>query len=257
MSPPRRPRDDEPQTVALNSPFRDLRKLVGDRPLAASPAKPPSPPKSKRPRAISHGRPPESALEEGDDDSLFRDAVTGARPLPKLGPKWASPPPLPFPRPGAREDAEALAVLSDLVDGSGHFDLSDSDEHLEGAVVGLDDRVLRKLRSGEFAVQAHLDLHGLKLDEAKSAVRQFLMQALRSGHRCVLIVHGRGHHSPDRRSVLKDGLKSWLTRGELAQIVLGFSTARGCDGGNGASYVLLRRQRRPRKPFTTYDGAKR
>jgi len=254
MSPPRRPRDDEPQTVALNSPFRDLRKLVGDRPLAVKPA---SPPAAKSPRSVPHPPSSPTVVKDGDDDGLFLDAVAGARPLPKLGPKWVDPPRPPMPRPGAREDAEALAALSDLVGGNGHFDVSDSDEHLEGGVVGLDDRVMRKLRTGEFAVQAHLDLHGMKLDEAKPAVRQFLLQALRSGHRCVLIVHGRGHHSPDRRSVLKDELKSWLTRGELAQIVLAFSTARGCDGGNGASYVLLRRQRRPRKPYTTYDGAKR
>jgi DNA-nicking Smr family endonuclease len=148
-------------------------------------------------------------------------------------------------------------MLSDLVSGSGRFDVSDTDEHLEGAVNGLDSRLVRKLRAGEFAQQAHLDLHGMTAEEAKLAVRQFLLRALRAGHRCVLLIHGRGHNSPDRRSVLKESLKSWLTRGELAQIVLAFSTARACDGGAGATYVLLRRQRRPKRPFTTYEGAKR
>lgn len=159
-------------------------------------------------------------------------------------------------RPGERDEAEALAALSDLVAGNGRFDVSDTEEHLEGAVVGLDARLLRRLRSGEFAVQAHLDLHGFTADAAKEEVRGFLLRALRAGHRCVLVVHGRGHNSPDRRSVLKEGLRSWLTRGELAQIVLAFSTARGCDGGAGATYVLLRRQRRPRRPYATYDGSK-
>lgn len=252
MSRPPRSRDDEPRTVSLNAPFRDLAKLLGDRPRPApTPAKPPAP---APPPAPAKRSPP--ADEGGDDASLFLDAVEDAVPIRRDSAPWTAPPRPPAPKPGARDDAEALAVLSDLVAGNGHFDVSDTDEHLEGAVVGLDSRLLRRLRSGEFSVQAHLDLHGFTAEAAKEEVRGFLLRALRAGHRCVLVVHGRGHNSPDRRSVLKEGLRSWLTRGELAQIVLAFSTARGCDGGAGATYVLLRRQRRPRRPFATYDGTK-
>jgi hypothetical protein len=45
------------------------------------------------------------------------------------------------PRTVVDEDAEALAVLSDLVAGNGDFDISDSTEYVEGAVVGFDPRV--------------------------------------------------------------------------------------------------------------------
>ncbi len=245
MSRPRRPGGDDPPAISLNAPFRDLKKLVGERPSQR-----PAP----EPRRTAPNPPP---VEPEDDASLFRRAVDGAVPLPQGTWVRVPLPPVPAPRPGAREEAEALAMLSDLVSGNGRFDVSDTDEHLEGAVNGLDSRLVRKLRAGEFAQQAHLDLHGMTAEEAKLAVRQFLLRALRAGHRCVLLIHGRGHNSPDRRSVLKESLKGWLTRGELAQIVLAFSTARACDGGAGATYVLLRRQRRPKRPFTTYEGAKR
>ena len=76
------------------------------------------------------------------------------------------------------------------------------------------------------------------------------------GRRCVLIVHGRGRNSPDQRPVLKDAVKLWLTRGELGRRVLAFSTARSYDGGSGAMYVLLRRERRKKAPFRTLSGAK-
>ena len=72
-----------------------------------------------------------------------------------------------------------------------------------------------------------------------------LLEQLPGGHRCVLIVHGRGHNSKDHTPVLKERLKSWLARGAAARkVVLAFTTARPCDGGAGALYVLLRRDRR-------------
>ncbi len=147
-------------------------------------------------------------------------------------------------------------MLEGLIAGTTRFDVSETDEHVEGMVVGFDLRTLRKLRAGEFSYQAHVDLHGMTADEAKAAVRQFVVDSVRHGRRCVLVIHGRGLKSRDRRPVLKDGLKHWLTRGELGRVVLAFSTARACDGGNGAMYVLLRRERRAKRPFVTLEGAK-
>ena len=75
---------------------------------------------------------------------------------------------------------------------------------------GLDAEVLRKLRRGEFAVQGHIDLHGMTREEAKAAVDGFLRKARSAGKRCVLLVHGRGIHSKDQVPILKDALKHWL-----------------------------------------------
>jgi DNA-nicking Smr family endonuclease len=100
---------------------------------------------------------------------------------------------------------------------------------------------VRRLRDGAFALEAHLDLHGLDRHEAKSAVRDFIERARSEGRRCVLLVHGRGLGSKEGVPVLKERLREWLTRGGIGRKVLAFASARPCDGGTGALYVLLRR----------------
>lgn len=142
---------------------------------------------------------------------------------------------------GLDEDRAVQAYLRDLVDGVVPFDIADSDEYIEGAVQGLDRAVLRRLRRGEYSVQAHLDLHGMNREEARDAVARFVRSSLGRGLRCVLIVHGRGLHAKDQIPVLKEKLKAWLTRGAIGSAVLAFTTARPYDGGAGAVYVLLRR----------------
>jgi DNA-nicking Smr family endonuclease len=154
------------------------------------------------------------------------------------------------------EEAEALAMLSDLVEGAARFDISDTREYVEGAIVGLDPRVLRRLRRGDYAWQAHLDLHGMTAEAARDAVERFLGESVSAGRRCILIVHGRGHNSKDQVPVLKERLKIWLARGRAARAVLAFTSARPHDGGAGALYVLLRRDR-TRRPIQVIEGAKR
>jgi len=148
-----------------------------------------------------------------------------------------------------------MATLADLVSGEADFDITDTREYIEGTVVGLDPRLVRRLRRGDFARQAHLDLHGLVAEEAKVAVDRFLADAVRAGHRCLLIVHGRGLNSKDRTPVLKERLKAWLSHGRASRLVLAFATARPHDGGAGALYVLLRRDRK-RRPIRVTEGAK-
>lgn len=139
------------------------------------------------------------------------------------------------------DDAEVLAELADLCDdGGGAFDWADTDEHIEGIAEGLDRRLLKRLRAGDFAIQGHVDLHGLTRAEAKERVQKFLEDSRRAGHRTVLVVHGRGLHSKDHVPVLKQALKQWLERGPIARGVLAFTTARPADGGAGAVVLLLR-----------------
>ncbi len=143
--------------------------------------------------------------------------------------------------PRADEDAEVLAQLAELVAGEAPFDLSDSDEFIEGHLPSLDPQLVRKLGAGEISIQGHVDLHGLTREEARSALERFLLSSRQGGKHCVLVVHGRGLHSKDQIPVLKTSVQLWLTRGRLARWVLAFSTARAHDGGAGAVYVLLRR----------------
>ena len=139
------------------------------------------------------------------------------------------------------EDAEVLATLSDLIAGEGTFDICDSDEYVEGLAPGIDKRLLRRLKRGDFSVQAHLDLHGMVKDEARTAVKEFVRASRLVGRRCVIIVHGRGLRSPGREPVLKNALVKWLSRGNLGKQVLAFASTLPHDGGGGAVYVLLRR----------------
>jgi DNA-nicking Smr family endonuclease len=138
-------------------------------------------------------------------------------------------------------DLDAIQALEALVSGEAPFDLADSDEFIEGRVPGLDPAIVRRLRRGEFAVQGHIDLHGMTRDQAKGAVDAFLLAARRAGKRCVLLVHGRGIHSKDQVPILKDALRTWLATARFGRHVLAFATARPVDGGAGALYVLLRR----------------
>lgn len=139
-------------------------------------------------------------------------------------------------------DDEELVMrhLDELVHGKGHFDIADTDEYIEASVSGLDRRIVRKLRRGEFSIQAHLDLHGMTRDEARSEVAVFIERAYKSGKKCVLIVHGRGLGSDNHIPVLKEKLRAWLTRGAMGKKVLAYTSARPFDGGTGAVYVLLR-----------------
>ena len=140
------------------------------------------------------------------------------------------------------EDLEILAQLADLVSGYGHFDCYFSDEYIEGVVSGINPAILRKLRAGEFSYQDFLDLHGFDRLEARERVENFLRFSKEKGYRCVLIVHGRGIHSEENKPVLKNYIQSWLCKGRIGRMVLAFSSARPCDGGTGALYVLLRKR---------------
>jgi DNA-nicking Smr family endonuclease len=212
-------------------PFNDaFSKLRG---LAAPKAAPPRPPPAPAPEA-----PP---TRESPEEDLWANATTGVRPL-ERGPGTVGPPP-PRSAPDAfwHPDLDAVDELRALVSGDAPFDVADSDEFIEGRVSGVDHHLVRKLRRGEFAVQGHVDLHGMTREEAKRAVEAFLRASRSSGKRCVLVVHGRGLHSKDQLPVLKEALQSWLSTARFGRHVLAFATARPVDGGAGAIYVLLRR----------------
>jgi DNA-nicking Smr family endonuclease len=218
----------------FHTPFADLKIELPKtpepaRPTPASRAAQPATPPAERPSA---------------DEDLFATEMAGVARLPE-DPRGRlnAPEPSAAPRPSrrAQDEAEAYAQLADLVEGSGRFDIADTDEYIEGLAPGIDRRLLKKLRKGDYALQAHLDLHGLTSDEARREVERFLGAALLTGKRCVLIIHGRGLNSKEGIPVLKERLKSWLTRGKIARHVLAFATARPADGGAGAVYVLLRR----------------
>ena len=179
--------------------------------------------------------------EPDEDEALFREAVAGVARLAQTrrppAPVYRDPVPL------SQREREVIRELDALVSGEAPFDVRHSDEFMAGCVPGLDPRVLRQLRKGEFTPQADLDLHGSDAESARERVESFVVDAHARGLRCVRIVHGRGKRSPNGEAVLKPALPRWLSRGPARTIVLAYSSAPPTDGGTGATYVLLRRGR--------------
>jgi DNA-nicking Smr family endonuclease len=140
-----------------------------------------------------------------------------------------------------KQDKEVINTLNALIEGKARFDITCTGEYTEGHVVPLDPNVLKKLKNGEFTTRAYLDLHGHTKEEAHQAIRSFLVNAHAMGDRSLLIIHGRGLKS-STGPVLKEHVVKWLTSGSISHLVLAFCSARSCDGGTGALYVLLRKR---------------
>lgn len=255
-------RPPAPERV-FSSPFKDLKKMLSEREVSPSP--PAIKPTPATPPALVVGKRAQAAddLRQDlhdellDDESFLRRALEGVRPLNSNGNRRSR---IPLEPPVTHtivdEDAEVIAQLSDLVSGQAPFDITESDEYLEGYRVGLDPRLVSQLRLGEFAVQAHFDMHGMIQGAAKEALKEFIIASVRKGLRTVLVVHGRGLRSPGGHSVLKHASAGWLSHGAIGGHVLAFTSARPADGGAGATYVLLKREK-SRAPFDILQGAKR
>ncbi|MEG1831863.1 MAG: Smr/MutS family protein [Burkholderiaceae bacterium] len=168
----------------------------------------------------------------------FRQAIEqlgSVTPLPMRRRHWHHPPPpahLTRPRTSGDEAIEPDA-LSDDIDVDRWLE---TDEALAYHRPGLGPDIVRKLRRGYWNVQAEIDLHGLRVDEARGALSAFLREALKHGERCVRIVHGKGLGSKDRQPVLKRKVLAWLVQ---RKEVIAFVQARPADGGSGALIVLL------------------
>ncbi len=111
-------------------------------------------------------------------------------------------------------------------------------EYMEGKKRGVPSEILWKLRNGVFSVQASLNLRGYFVEEARLLFEDFLKSAINKGLSCVLIIHGRGLSSREK-PVLKEKVREWLERGPYRKYILAYASARPCDGGPGATYVLL------------------
>jgi DNA-nicking Smr family endonuclease len=141
---------------------------------------------------------------------------------------------------GQDEEQDALRVLGEFLR-DGNVDIEDTAEYIEGSVHPHGRLYLDDLRSGRFSVRAHLDLHGLSLPDARFVLEEFLLASLRRGFTCVRVIHGRGLHSHKHHSVLKENIQRWLCTRRMSRHVIAYTSARRCDGGGGAVYVLLRK----------------
>lgn len=171
-----------------------------------------------------------------EDATLFRNTVG---PIAPLQARDSRPPQrrVASPRALMREKDER-EVIDHLLDHPIDPTMLETGDELEYRQNGVQLLVMRKLRRGQYACQAELDLHGLTVQQARPRVAVFLEHARRQNLRCVRIIHGKGLRSRQQGPVLKGKVATWL---QHRSEVLAYCSARPVDGGTGALYVLMRR----------------
>ena len=170
------------------------------------------------------------------EKDLFQRAAGKVAPLRAHGRVQHPPEPVaPIPAQRQLDDQRVLKeAISDAFDAS---TLLEVDEAMSFRRPGIGIDVARKLRRGYWSIQAEIDLHGLRSDDAREALAAFLREAVRQGLRCVRVVHGKGLGSPGKTPVLKGKVHGWLVQ---KNEVLAFVQARADEGGAGALVVLLK-----------------
>ncbi len=190
----------------------------------------------------------EKREREAESEDVFLQAMQGVQPLHgvkgrEVAPRVAAPSESGDGPVQAGEEAEVAGALADLVSGKVEFALEYSEEYIRGHVLGLDSKIVVRLKTGYYSPEAHLDLHGMNAEQAYGALLHFMKEHHMQGHRCVLLIPGRGKNSPEGYGVLRESVQRWLTRDPLKRVVLAFCTSLPKHGGAGALYVLLRKNK--------------
>lgn len=176
--------------------------------------------------------------KDENDLELWERVARSAKPLHKSRPKPAAAPPRPRPKQAAKEAAPPAKPAAKAPPKPAPVLRS-------GA---LDRQTARRLERGTTAVEARLDLHGMRQKEAHAALRRFLKSAQAKGYRHVLVITGKGaepdrtrpFYEPDTRGVLRASVPHWLSAPDLAPLIVSFAEAPRRLGGEGALYVRLR-----------------
>jgi DNA-nicking Smr family endonuclease len=143
------------------------------------------------------------------------------------------------------ESKDALMQLRDFVEGKAPLSYTDSDEFVAAKTQDCSYELFNKLAQGEISYQSIIDLHGLTKEEAKERVKSFFSDVFKKKQRCVLVITGRGLGSPGKKSVLKEAMADWLSKGFLRKGVLAYTSAPQNLGGVGAFLVLLKKDHKP------------
>lgn len=185
---------------------------------------------------MSKRKAPLSSPLPEDERLLFRQAVGDVTPLPDHGKALVEklrPHPVPYQL--LRDERQTLVdSLSDYIPWSE----LENDEDQPFCRAGIARQTLRKMRSGQWVIEAELDLHGLTSIEAREQLLIFLAECKRLALRLVRIIHGKGLGSKNREPVLKQKVRNWLMQREE---VLAYCRPRPVDGGGGALLVLLKK----------------
>jgi DNA-nicking Smr family endonuclease len=102
---------------------------------------------------------------------------------------------------------------------------------------GVQNGVYRNLRLGKYQIDARLDLHNMTIEQARTAVFQFIADCMNYDIRCALLTHGKSE-GRDKPAQLKSCVAHWLPQFDN---VMAFHSAQQRHGASGATYILLRK----------------
>jgi len=105
---------------------------------------------------------------------------------------------------------------------------------------GIDASSSKKLRSGKFEIEATLDLHGMTQANAYRSLQSFIQRSVEKQLRTILVITGKGSEG---KGILRNQLPDWLKSDMCSVYILAFGQAQAKDGGSGAFYIRLRRNR--------------
>ena len=186
---------------------------------------------------MKHKKPdkPDENTDADDGADLFREFVKDITPIsqdkidPDSGEKKRKP------KPQARKVAQRSSF--------GELEYAtpvEPDEVLSFARDGLQPKLMNRLKKGQYPIEGKIDLHGKSIELAGESLQQSIHSAVAGGLRCILVVHGRGMGSHNRKPAIKTHVNQWLRE---SRDVLAFHSALPQHGGTGAAYVLLKRIR--------------
>ncbi len=189
-----------------------------------------------REQALNEARERAERAQRERERNVFRSAMSDAVPLLPSGrvePPAAAIPP----RAKQFEQDESSALAESISDEIDVDRLLDTDGDLSFRRPGVGADVVRRLRRGHWVLQGQIDLHGLRVDEARETLMTYLAACVKREQRCIRVIHGKGLGSVNREPVLKGKVLKWLTQRDE---IIAFCQAGPSDGGSGALMVLLR-----------------
>ncbi len=218
-------------------PFEDIKRLLKEREKTLK--------KRGLPQKVKEQQKKDLSPKELSDEELFLRAMEGVKPIENkryVELKGYIKKSVNIKKKKEEQEIEqGLKELIEIVRGNRPLPVDKIPEYIDGPSINFDKQLVRKLRNGEFAIQAYCELHGLRADEALQVCDGFMADSIMNNRRAIAFIHGRGKSSPGK-PVLKELVKDFLNRGRFRRYVLAYSSAPSWDGGPGVTYVLLRKR---------------
>jgi len=211
-------------------PFKNLDALLEGKEIKPKPSP-----------VLKKKEPKNQQMNQRQERAIFNDAMADVRRISRTNCPAVSPSEIKPPPPESNLEFESVQKLKNLVTNGTGFVVSLTPEYIEGMDQSVNPATTHRLHRGDFSIQAHVDLHGLNVEAARQSFDKFMQENIAAGKNAGLIIHGRGLSSPGG-PVLKSKVYQWLTSSPWHKWVVAFTSARLCDGGAGATYVLFRQR---------------